>query len=89
MSISMHAASAPIQIRMLGNLAHWLERAQAHAEAKKFESTNYLTLRLAPDMLPFVSQVRVASDIARLPATQTTKQACRPWASGSPRASRS
>jgi uncharacterized protein len=72
MSISMHAASAPIQSRMLGNLAQWLERAQAHAETKKFESTNYLALRLAPDMLPFASQVRVASDIARLTMSRLT-----------------
>lgn len=62
----MHSASAPILIHMLGNLDQWLGKAQAHAEALRFDSANYLGLRLAPDMLPFAAQVRIASDIARL-----------------------
>src|ERR1700704_7070908 len=66
MTMTLHAASAPIFGRMLNNLASWLEKAQAHAEAKGFDGANYLTMRLAPDMLPFVSQVRVAGDIARM-----------------------
>jgi len=66
MSMSMYGASAPILIRMLGNVEQWLVKAQAHADALKFDSANYLTQRLAPDMLPFASQVRIASDIARL-----------------------
>ncbi len=66
MTMSMHGASAPIMLRMLGNLDHWLEKAQAHAAARSFESTVYLTMRLAPDMLPFSSQVRIATDMARL-----------------------
>ena len=37
---------------MLGNLQVWLDKAQAHAEARKFDPNNYLGLRLAPDMLP-------------------------------------
>lgn len=64
--MSMHGASAPIMLRMLGNLDRWLDKAQAHAEARSFESAVYLTMRLAPDMLPFVSQVRIATDMARL-----------------------
>jgi uncharacterized protein len=66
MTISMHSASSPTFARMLGNLLTWLHKAQAHAEVKKFDSANYLSMRLAPDMLPFASQVRIASDIARL-----------------------
>jgi uncharacterized protein len=66
MTISIHTASAPIFVRMLGNLDTWLEKAQDHAEVRKFDSANYLSLRLAPDMLPFAAQVRVASDIARM-----------------------
>jgi len=66
MSISMHSASAPLLVRMLGNLDQWLGKAQSHAESLKFDSANYLGLRLAPDMLPFAAQVRIASDIARL-----------------------
>jgi hypothetical protein len=65
MSISMHAATAPIFTRMLGNLLHWLDKAQAHAEVRKFDTANYLGLRLAPDMLTFTKQVQIATDTAK------------------------
>ncbi len=65
MSISMHSASVPVFARMLGNLLTWLDKAQAHAEARKFDSANYLALRLAPDMLPFARQIQIASDSAK------------------------
>jgi hypothetical protein len=65
MSISMHSASAPVFVRMLGNLLVWLDKAEAHAAARKFDAANYLGLRLAPDMLPFTRQVQIASDSAK------------------------
>lgn len=65
MTISMHSASAPAFARMLGNMLVWLDKAQAHAEARRFDSANYLGLRLAPDMLPLVKQVQIASDAAK------------------------
>ena len=65
MSISMYQASAPVFIRMLSNLAAILDKAQAHADAKKFDSANYLGARLAPDMLPFSKQVQIACDAAK------------------------
>jgi uncharacterized protein len=65
MSLSMHSACAPIFVRTLGNMLGWLDKAQAHAEARKFDTANYLGLRLAPDMLPFVRQVQIASDSAK------------------------
>ena len=63
--ISMHDASAPVFAKMLGNMLSWLEAAKAHAEAKKFATDVYLTLRLAPDMLPFTKQIQIASDAAK------------------------
>lgn len=65
MTISMHAASAPAFAKMLGNMVHWLEAAKAHAEARKFDSVNYLGLRLAPDMLPLSKQIQITSDTAK------------------------
>lgn len=65
MTISMLSASAPVFTRMLGNMLVWLDKAQAHAEARKFDPNNYLGLRLAPDMLPLVKQVQIASDAAK------------------------
>ena len=76
----MYQSSAPIFIRMLGNLSAILDKAQAHADARKFDSANYLQQRLAPDMLPFVKQVQIACDaakgcMARLAGTEIPKHA--------------
>lgn len=65
MSIPMHAASAAIFLRQLGGLQQWLDKAEAHAQARGFPADNYLALRLAPDMLPLASQVRIAGDVAK------------------------
>jgi hypothetical protein len=65
MSLTMHSASVPIFVRMLGNLLSWLDKAEAHAQAKKFDTANYLGLRLAPDMLPFARQIQIATDTAK------------------------
>ena len=65
MSVSMHSASVPVFARMLGNLNQWLDKAEAHAAAKKFEPGVLLAARLAPDMLPLVKQVQIACDAAK------------------------
>src|SRR5574337_444497 len=65
MSLSMYSASAPILERQLGNMLGWFDKAQAHAAARGFDAVNYLGLRLAPDMLPFSHQIRIASDTAK------------------------
>lgn len=65
MRLTMYSASVPVLARMLGNMLNWLDKAEAHAEARKFDSTNYLGLRLAPDMLPLVRQVQIACDGAK------------------------
>ena len=65
MSISMHSASVPVFVRMLDNVLHWLDKAEQHAAAKKFDTANYLGLRLAPDMLPLTKQIQIATDAAK------------------------
>jgi uncharacterized protein len=65
MSISMYSASGPVFTRMLKNVLVWLDKAEAHAAARKFDAVNYLGLRLAPDMLPFTRQLQIASDAAK------------------------
>jgi hypothetical protein len=65
MSLSMHGASAPIFLTQMRGLLAWLDKAEAHAQARKFDPKNYLQCRLAPDMLPLVSQVRIVSDTAK------------------------
>jgi hypothetical protein len=61
----MYSASVPVFVRMFGNALVWLDKAQAHAEARKFDTANYLGLRLAPDMLPFTRQIQIATDQAK------------------------
>jgi len=65
MALSMHSATVPVFVRNLQNLLTWLDKAQAHADARGFDAVNYLQLRLAPDMLPFIKQIQIASDTAK------------------------
>jgi hypothetical protein len=69
----MYQASVPVFTRMLNNLSTFLDRAQAHADAKKFDSAVFTTLRLAPDMLPFTAQVLIACDTAKLAVARIAK----------------
>ena len=78
MSLTMYSASAPVFTRVLGSMLAWLDRAEAHAQARSFDPTNYLGLRLAPDMLPFSRQIQIASDgakgcMSRLAGTEIPK----------------
>ena len=56
----------------------WLDKAEAHAQAKKFDPSVYLAARLAPDMLPFTKQIQIACDavkfgVARLGGVEAPK----------------
>ena len=65
MSISMYSASAPVFLRMLGNLDKLLEKAEANAKERGFDPNNLVTQRLAPDMRPLSAQIQLASDSAK------------------------
>ena len=65
LKISMHQASVPVFARALNNLAAILEKAAAHAEAKKIDPAVLINFRLYPDMLPLSKQVQIASDSAK------------------------
>src|SRR3954469_5386075 len=65
MTMSMSAATVPVAKHMLSNLSHFLDKAAAHAEAKKFDPANLLNFRLYPDMLAFTRQVLIACDAAK------------------------
>ena len=78
MSLSMHSSSVPPFVRMFNNMLAWIDKAQAHADAKKFDSLNYLGLRLAPDMLPLTRQIQITTDgakgcVARLAGLEVPK----------------
>jgi hypothetical protein len=61
----MYQASVPVCTRMLNNLAAILEKAAAHAEARKIDPAVLINDRLYPDMLPMGRQVLIASDTAK------------------------
>lgn len=65
MAISMYRASVPPIVRSLTNLRTILEKAAAHAEARKIDPSVLLNMRLYPDMLPMSRQVQIATDNAK------------------------
>src|ERR1700724_4653174 len=65
MSLTMHTATVPTCTRALNNLAAILEKAAAHAEARKINPAVLLTTRLFPDMFPLATQIHIANDIAQ------------------------
>lgn len=75
MSITMYQASVPVFTRFLTTLATILEKAAAHAEAKKIDPAVLVNARLYPDMLPLARQIYIATDhakgcVARLAGTE-------------------
>ena len=65
MTISMYAASVPVCIRMLNNLAGILEKGAAHCRENNIDEPVLVGARLFPDMFPLARQVQIASDIAK------------------------
>jgi uncharacterized protein len=61
----MHSMSVPVFAKTLGNLSAILDKAAAHAEAKKIDPSVLLASRLYPDMFPLTKQVQVACDFAK------------------------
>ena len=49
----------------LNALASMLDKAEAHAAAKKIDAAILLNMRLFPDMFPFTRQVQIACDAAK------------------------
>jgi len=58
--------------KQLGQLEKWLDTAEAHAKSKSFDPNVLLTTRLAPDQFPFVRQVQITCDTAKLGASRIT-----------------
>jgi hypothetical protein len=65
MSITLSSASLPVFQTALSNLLHCLNKAEANAAARKFDPNVLFAARLAPDMLPFAAQIRIACDAAK------------------------
>ncbi|HYQ00362.1 MAG TPA: DUF1993 domain-containing protein [Polyangiaceae bacterium] len=58
--------------KTLGQINTWFDKAEAFAKEKSFDANLFLNFRLAPDQLPFVKQVQIAADAAKLGAARLT-----------------
>jgi uncharacterized protein len=65
MSLSLYQSSVPVFERSLAAFLGILDKADSHAQARKFDPTNFLAIRLAPDMFPFSRQVQTFCDHAK------------------------
>jgi uncharacterized protein len=65
MSMSMHQASIPVFQKTLLALSAILDKAEAHATARKIDPAALLHARLFPDMLNFTRQVQLSCDFAK------------------------
>jgi hypothetical protein len=58
--------------KMLRNMNNIIDKATAHAAAKKFEIDVLLNSRLAPDQFNFIRQIQILCDTAKRGAAQLT-----------------
>src|SRR5580700_2596893 len=65
MALSLYDVSIPVFVRGLSNLSTLIDKAAAHAEAKKFEPAVLAQARLFPDMFPLTRQVQITCDTAK------------------------
>jgi hypothetical protein len=65
MPYSMSQAALPALEMGLAALSGILDKAEAHAAAKKIEPAVLLNSRLAPDMFSLLQQVQAATDLAK------------------------
>ena len=72
MPLSMYQASVSTFARSLTALDAIIDKAVAHADAKKIAHEALLTARLYPDMFTFTKQVQLATDFAKGPASRLT-----------------
>ncbi|MEX0696886.1 MAG: DUF1993 domain-containing protein [Dongiaceae bacterium] len=72
MPLTIYQASVPVYVRLLRNLAGILDKAAAHAAAKKIDPAILISARLYPTMWSVAEQVRAACNHAtRGPARLT------------------
>ena len=68
--MSLHTESVPALLRTLNNMAAWLDRAAADAEAREYAPENLLQARLAPDQFDLTRNVQAACDSAKFIAVR-------------------
>ena len=81
MAISIYDQFVPPFTRMLTNLDNVLKKAEADCEARKIDPGVFINGRLAPDMLPLVRQVQIATDHAKGAASRLAGAETPKWRS--------
>lgn len=62
--MSLYDSAVPAYLQILASLSAILDKAEAHAAAKKIAPEVLLGARLYPDMLPFSRQIQMVGDFA-------------------------
>lgn len=62
MAFSLHAATIPPFLQILGSVARLVEKAEAHCAERGLPAEELIGARLAPDMLPFAYQVKSTAE---------------------------
>lgn len=62
MTIAVYDLTVPVYTRMLTNLLTIMDKAEANAGERKFDTAVLANARLSPDMLPFRGQIMIATD---------------------------
>lgn len=70
MPVTMYDASVPQLKHMLRNLSSILDKAVAHAAARKIDPQVLLGMRLYPDMFALIRQVQTSTDFAKAIASR-------------------
>ena len=62
MTIAIYDLTVPVFTRMLTNLLTIMDKAEANAAERKFDTAVLANARLSPDMIPFRGQIMIATD---------------------------
>ena len=64
MPVGLYEAFIPVFLHYLERLAGLVDAADSHVRSRRIKTEELLTAQLAPDMLPFETQVRIAANFA-------------------------
>ena len=62
MTIALYDLTVPVYTRMLTNMLTIMDKAEANAAERKFDTAVLANARLSPDMIPFRGQIMIATD---------------------------
>jgi hypothetical protein len=70
--MNLYDATVPIFTKLLTAVDKWLDKATAHAEAKKFDVDSLSGARLAPDQYSLLRQIQAACDQVKYTVAKLT-----------------